>query len=275
MRKRNPKSTRQAGRFDPKGFTLVELLVVIAIIMLLAVILIPTIDTILLQAYAARSATRVKSLHDGIMLYKDRTKSFPGEKTKDINIDPRQYMNNQSNSGYTGSQVLAACMFGIQYNQLNSRDYSQKVNYDTIIAAKSFVPFEPGFLFTSNGKKNTIADGFPKGKTKAICYFLASNKLQHDNKVNQFSYLHNRIYMHDHSCGSSSDPLNQRAFEEWITDRSGGSQQILNNGEFILIAAGLDRDYLVDEMENPNDENRPIHDPDKDDIANDYSAGRN
>ena len=267
MKTRKSESPGTTRPFGQAGFTLVELLVVISIILLLAMLLMPTVQRIILQVYVGRSAMMVRRLHDGTMIYKERTKFLPGEKTKDDATDPRVDM--ASGTTITGSQVLAACLFNLGYTDVKTKDFSQPENSKTIDASKVYATFKPEYLITYEGKLNAISDGFPKGKAKPICYFLASNNLNDNNKVTQFNYNHNRSYMYPQA---STPRLSQTALNAWILSRSVSSNQILNNGEFILIAAGLNRDYLVHEVENPADENRPLQEPDPDDIANDYGG---
>jgi prepilin-type N-terminal cleavage/methylation domain-containing protein len=267
------------------GFTLVELLVVISVILLLAMLLIPTVDRIMQHVYAARSTVMVRRLHDGILAYKEKTRFLPGEKTKDdsgTTFDPRTQMTGAPGA-LTGSQLLAACLWDIGYTGSNpdikKLDFSEETNARRIDASKIYAEFKPEFLFGYSPPLshdrfgdpilNSISDGFPKGKTMPICYFLASNKLADNNKPRQFQYKHNNAYLDVHQCESPDDPLTQTDLETWLTSR--GSAEVLNNGEFVLIAAGIDRDYLVDTLENPQDADQPLHEADKDDIANDYS----
>ena len=282
MKTRKTRSPGTRGPVRQAGFTLVELLVVISVILLLAMLLIPTVDRIMLQVYAAKSATMVKGLHDGILVYKEKNRLLPGEQTKDdegvaLSPTPRARMDSGT---LTGSQVLAACLFDIEFNRIGTKDFSQQLaasDPDTIDASKVYAEFKPEYLMTYKDSLtnktviNSISDGFPKGKAMPICYFLASNKLQDNNEPRQFQLKHDNPYLDTHDCESPNDPVRQQDLEIWLTSR-GSANQVLNNGEFVLIAAGIDRDYLVDTLENPQDEKRPLHEADKDDIANDYGG---
>jgi len=269
MRMRKPESRGTPRPPGLTGFTLVELLVVISIILLLAMLLMPTIQMIIRQFYAGRSAMMVRSLHDGALLYEQETKFLPGEK-KDTKVpggtgDPRQAMNNGS---ITGSQVLAACLFNIEYDELLHRDFSDRnVAEGRIEASKTYATFKPEYLINGAGKLNSISDGFPKGKAKPVCYFLASNKTEYVDKVSQFRIADNAAYMEDLQ---GSDDEKQELFEDWVTRRAKTSNVVFNNGRFILLAPGLNRKYIVDDVEDPDAPGQII----QDDITNDYGKRR-
>ena len=265
---RKPESPATVRPLGPMGFTLVELLVVISIILLLAMLLMPTIQMIIRQYYAGRSTVMVKSLHNGALLYQQETKFLPGEK-KDPNVpggtgDPRLAMNNGS---ITGSQVLAACLFNIEYNELNLDFSDRNVAKGRIEASKTYAAFDPEYLINYAGKLNSISDGFPNKKAKPICYFLASNKAEYVGKVSQFRIADNAAYMED----LPSDPAEQQQlFEDWVDRRAITPNSVFNNGSFILLAPGLNRRYIVNDVEDPDAPGQII----QDDITNDYGKRR-
>ena len=269
MRIRKPESHRTASPFGPAGFTLIELLVVISVILLLAMLLMPTVQMIIRQFYAGRSAVMVRRLHDGALLYKEKTRFLPGEKP-DTKVpggtgDPRRAMDARS---LTGSQVLAACLFNIEYNELDL-DFSDPNNAKRIDASKVYATFKPEYLLNYPGLPNSISDGFPKGKAKPICYFLARNTAAYVNKVTQFRFTDNYKYLYDQG---SNPAVSQTTLQNWVTTRMPTPHQVLNNGGFILIAAGLNRKYLVDEVENPDNPGQMMQEADTDDIVNDYGG---
>jgi len=272
MRARKPESRRTACPFGPPGFTLVELLVVISVILLLAALLMPAVQVVIRQAYAGKSAVMVRMLHDGALLYKEKTRFLPGEK-KDTKVPggsgyPRQAMDG---GHITGSQVLAACLFNIEYNELGL-DYSKPANASRIDASKVFATFKPEYLINHHaGKKNSISDGFPGERAKAICYFLASNNSIHAGKVSQFRIKHNQAYMTEDGNLPTGNAA-QLALENWVNDRRRSANQVLNNGGFILIAPGLNREYLVVDIDDPDNQGQTKDGPDRDDIANDYGS---
>ena len=259
-----------------RGFTLVELLVVISIIALLATLLIPTIQTILQQVYVGRSAFMVRRLHDGAMLYRDRTGFFPGE-IKDSKVPhasgyPRQAMDA---GALTGSQVLAACAFDIDYDDL---DNPNAININQV--SNSYVPYREDDLIsydtsltnTPSFKHNTISDGFPTDKAMPVCYFLASNSPTQNNKTTQFNFLHNKVYLD----AQGNDPqLTQTHFNTWLDSKAPSPNTVLNNGEFILMAPGLNRQYILRKFQDPADPEKTLYETDSDDLANDYGGVEN
>jgi|GEM_PF-1089871 len=271
MRIRKPESRGTDRPFVSPGFTLVELLVVISVILLLAMLLMPTIQVIIRQFYAGKSAMMVRRLHDGALLYKEKTRFLPGEK-QDTKVpggsgNVRQAMNNGS---ITGSQVLAACLFNIEYNEINL-DFSNPDNADNIDASKVYATFKPEYLINFANRPNSLSDGFPQDKAMPICYFLASDNPNYVGKVSQFRFTDNADYM-DTLTGNVTDK--QQTLEDWVAKRSQTTHQVFNNGGFILIAAGLNREYLVSDVEDPSDPEKTIRGPDTDDITNDYGSRR-
>ena len=265
MRIRKPESHKTARTFGPAGFTLVELLVVISVILLLAMLLMPTVQMIIRQFYAGRSAMMVRRLHDGALLYKERTKFLPGEK-KDTKVpgggstgDVRLAMNS---GAITGSQVLAACLFDIEYDELHL-DFSDPEKAKRIDASKVYATFKPEYLINYASRPNSISDGFPKNKAKPICYFLASNNANYAGKVSQFRITDNEVYMNDLPNNAQEK---QNVLESWVSRRARTPNHVFNNGSFILVAAGLNRKYIVSDVEDPDAPGQFV----QDDIVNDY-----
>ena len=261
MKTRKPRSSATPGSTRAAGFTLVELLVVISIILLLAMLLMPTVQTYITQVYLAKSATMIRSLHDGAMVYKERNKRFPGEIKDPVMGDIRQKM---YSGQLTGSQVLAACLFNIEYKDLNSTIGSHDID-----ASKTYAKYKPEYLIDYEGKKNSLSDGFPPDKAMPILYYLSSNSLAQRNKPDQFEYRHNAVYLKNQS---SVRPPTRSHLISWVQARATSTSRVLNDGQFILIAAGLNRMYIVADVENPANPEQMIQEVDSDDIANDYGG---
>ena len=70
------------------------------------------------------------------------------------------------------------------------------------------------------------------------------------------------------------DGFSQALLEEWAGRRTSNAGLVFNNGSFILIAAGLDRLYLVREGEADTEDPNPgqiFQTNDVDDITNNYT----
>ena len=201
----NIKSTARRAA-AARAFTLVELLVVIAIIMLLAGILVPTVQTAIRSAYVARSKTRIGELDDGCRQYKQDTKYFPGQ------------LDSSVLGTMSGAQVLAKAMFtkGAAYPTSNYATYKES----------DLLTTSDGAPFASTHFGGTIADHFPVEKRPILYYpsrFGVSGRSQYvfsDNDQLTGAWSGWSTYIQDGSFGESDTPFNA--------------------GEFLLIAAGAD-----------------------------------
>lgn len=270
MRKLEPKSHRTGAPFGQAGFTLVELLVVITVIMLLATLLMPTVGVIIEQVYAGRSSVIIRRLHDGALLYKREEGFLPGEK-KDAAYpggSPRAAMNDMK---ITGSQVLAACLFNFEYSERNL-DFSKDINKRKMDGRKVYATFDPEFLITYETNdnevlRNLLSDGYPGQKAKPVCYFLSDPA--YENKNRQFRFEDNYKILID----QDTDPRpSQTVLEDWVDRKKRTPFEVYQNGKFILVAAGLDRAYLVRTDIDPDAPAQSSSAGVIDDITNDYGG---
>jgi len=211
----------RAGR----GFTLVELLIVISIIVLLVTILTPALNAVRRSAMAARSSARINELSNGAgTYYQDNGNLYPGQRY------PKKL---GSGSGkYTGSQILAARLFGYAYTKINTADPGGSGVYAPVIA---------GDLVTVNGKKNSISDRFSKDSPKAILYY--PSRLGKTD-LSQFVEGDNAAYTGAAKWTSFNDYIKN-------TNISAASNIPYNAGKFLLIAPGGDREYgTEDDVKN-------------------------
>lgn len=197
------------------AFTLVELLVVIAIIGLLATLLLPTLSAIRDRAKAARAHGRIIELGNGANMYKKATGYFPGQ----LHADQL--------AGYTGSQVLAACLF----------DYA----YDAIVAgdpngSEEYAPLQPDDLININGRRNTISDRFGKNEASGAMAILYYPSHLDATGLGQYKEGDNAAY----TAGATW------TFQNYIKSckiDGDSSTTPYNDREFLLMAAGTDRQY--------------------------------
>ena len=228
------------------GFTLAELLIVIVIIGLLTTILMPTIGAILRQSYAADTAARIKSLDQGAFAFgRNNAQRYPGQ--MDFDAHSTTDTNNITTYEFTGSQVLAAHLFGLYddgdpdpYHSLRDGDGDPKE------PASDWSPYKPGMLQTVTGENGTkypftIVDSFPT--YKPICYYMAATGIGQY----QFHYAQNEAY-----TGAPTDNQD-RDFYGMLVDPNapqsllGGGQDkpAVRDGQFVIISAGIDRNYFT------------------------------
>ncbi len=223
------------------GFTLVELLAVMSIILLLLGMLMPTVVTIMESRHVHRCSYYVSALGRGAESYWTENRNYyPGQLDSSVLT---------GNGGpYTGSQVMAARMFGYGYD---------KISHDNPEPSSKYVKYNAGMLFDPNDmyansgygggdRPNTLSDGFPdplpilyfpsrRGKTGLGQYKLADNNDYQHRKDDDWRYPWGR---------------SQNTFEAYIEneDHPDTSTGIpYNDGEFLLIAPGRNRRYGDDD----------------------------
>ncbi|HUU58358.1 MAG TPA: prepilin-type N-terminal cleavage/methylation domain-containing protein [Phycisphaerae bacterium] len=207
-----------------RAFTLVELLIVISIIVLLVTILTPALNAVRRSAMAARSSARISELSNGAgTYYQDNGNLYPGQRHPNVL---------GSGSGkYTGSQVLAARLFGYAYAKINTADPGGSGKY---------APVTAGDLVTVNTKMNSVSDRFSKDSPKAILYY--PSRLGKTD-LSQFVVGDNSPY---------TGAAKWTSFNEYIRNENlSASSMPYNAGKFLLIAPGADREYgTQDDVKN-------------------------
>ena len=204
------------------GFTLVELLVVIAIISLLATLFLPALGVIRDRAKAAKTHARIMELSQGCNMFKRATGHYPGQ------LDTDELTG--SGGSYTGSQVLASCMFDYDYADIGNADPG---------ATGGHASLSPADLISIEGKLNTMSDRFGSsvsGGAMALLYYPSRLGV---SGLNQYVEGDNAAYTGGVTWAGTT-------FAEYIK-----SQKILgvasttpyNDEEFLLMAAGSDREY--------------------------------
>lgn len=220
-----PTVPRRAGRAG-RAFTLIELLVVIAIIGLLATLLLPALGVIKNRAKAARAQARIKELSDGAYMYKEATGYFPGQ----------LYPEKLAGSGglYTGSQVLAACMFNFSLDALNPEP------------TEEYASLRPDDLIEIKGRKNTISDRFGRTEADGAMAILYYPARLDSTGLNQFRELDNDAYTSGSTWDNRPGGAAGSPFQQYIRNYTlygASSSTPYNAGEFLLLAAGSDRKY--------------------------------
>lgn len=213
-----PGRTTCAGR----GFTLIELLVVIAIIGLLATLFLPALGVIKDRAKAAKARVRIMELLQGCSMYKRDTGYYPGQ------LYPAELTG--SSGRYTGSQVLAACMFNYRYSDINKADPG---------ATEGHASLNPSDLIFINDRRNTLSDRFGSSVASGAMALLYYPSRLGTTGLNQYKEGDNGVY-------TAGTKWPGKTFTQYIKSQkiSGtASRTPYNDGEFLLIAAGSDREY--------------------------------
>ena len=243
---------------DPRGFTLAELLVVITIIMLLVAIVMPTANRATAGSYAAQTLSYIKGLETGIASYKRDTGYLPGENVQETSSSlPGDARSGLDNGTYTGSQVLAACMFYYGYSSIYSSAIRLNLTLSTHIYRQKF--YSNYYYNTENSKDsrntlltkgnwtNVLSDGFPLYMAMPICYYLSRKGV---TGAGQFHYDDNAAHMYYKSTPTSSlvsktAAANQSQMNTWAENHSQEGTPVINDGRYLLIGAGVDRKYFT------------------------------
>lgn len=169
--------------------------------------------------------TRLGKLAMSVEVFKMETGFYPGQ------ADREQWAGR-----YTGSQVLAAHLFGL-YDE-DAADPYHKLSTDSSQGACStqYAVFDETMLRTINGRANTIVDGWREGL--AVCYYAPDETTD----PSEFRFVDNQAY-------TGGD---EQAFLNFMTtDREddnvpwGPLMYAAHSGKPILISAGADRQHLT------------------------------
>lgn len=208
------------------GFTLAELLVVMLIMGLLMGILFPILGVVRQKMQAARSNVRKETLAQGIVTYKMVHRNrYPGQS------DPEKW-----EGTFTGSQVLAAHMYGY-YREDDPAPYAAILLDNPEPASVGYSPYEASMLMDIGSDKNFLSDFF--SSPKPFAYYPSAPG------VGRLQFV---FEMNDRFTGSTADALKINITD----DRYGTSSDTpFNDGEFLLIGAGPDRQYFTpDDVHN-------------------------
>ncbi len=227
MRYKRP--TRRA-RKARKGFTLVEVLIVMLILALLMTILMPVIGVVLLQVQFARSQLRVITLAGAVSIYKTENGTwYPGQ------VDSKKWKGK-----YTGSQVLAAHMFGFYDPENVSDPYENVKESNPEPATTPYMTYKEGMLMsgsTNSDTNNRLSDDY--STPRPIAYYPSGGGIGRA----QFDFDCNSDFT---SSASADLDAAEAKFEAFISDGnySVNDDVPYNDGEFLLIGPGNDRAYF-------------------------------
>ena len=268
---RRPERQRAGGSGRQRGlraFTLVELLVVISIILILIGILMPTVLTAIREGYAARTMSYIqKNLVVGADNYKHERGYYPGQDTK--------AQGHLRNGTYTGSQILAACLFQYAnadppaanndpYAYILSTNITNQSSFPSPDVNRAYASYKKEYLADvrvkqedgsyGNPIRNSLADGFPGPKAMAILYYPSHTEIDTaatgKDPRDQFRYADKEVYMTAETSEiyDANDNDAQNNLKAEIT--SSGFSGILrpyNDGMYLLVGAGVKRKYFDDD----------------------------
>jgi prepilin-type N-terminal cleavage/methylation domain-containing protein len=215
------RTVRQTQR---RAFTLVELLVVIAIIMLLAGILVPTVASVLKTSEAARAKVRLTELADGCESFKLDNEYYPGQANR-ATWAPRD------GGSYTGSQILAACLFSYVVADIPASppEFSSK-----------YASCKEGDLMDYASQPNCVGDPFAKNRRPVLYY---PSKVGFSG-LEQYDFMDNVSLVAFSGGGVLTEETT--GFAEYIRDErfSATSATPYNDKRFLLIVAGTGADGM-------------------------------
>ena len=224
-----------ARRRKSKGFTLVELLAVISILMVLVMLLMPAVNAAKRSMYKMNLQARITELDGGARTYsRNNFNCFPGQ------LDPNR-LTGSSDGGRSGSQVLAACLFGYYSSGTSGIDTptpTVSANYASYKLG-DLLKFDPN---QSNSHNNAIWDRVPGNNKMVICYYPA--RLGYDD-LTQYIENDNTWWTGNTSWCSTEDPsgkIGSTGFQHYIKDRrfNGASSTVpYNKGEFLILAPAV------------------------------------
>lgn len=159
----------------------------------------------------AVTAARINELTDGARQYKMDTKYYPGQTTES--------WGSGTDGQLTGSQVFTRAMF------------THKGNFP----ASNYASYRREDLISADGREHVMSDRWPDDPMP-ICYYPSRVNM---SGLAQFVEADNAAHTDAHKGGD---------FHKFIRDtRFGTSNLPHNDGEFLLIAPGLDRKYFTDD----------------------------
>jgi prepilin-type N-terminal cleavage/methylation domain-containing protein len=225
-----------------RGFTLIELLVVIMIIVLLVTMAMPSFMAVRDIANEQTSRTQLRTLANGADSYKSEYRLYPGQRYPDLLTG--------SDGDYTGSQYLAASIWDYSYADIHNETFDDDPNEGP---SSRFTSYKVEFLLDwdraspENRGRNTCSDMYgPEHERMPFLYFPARQGIA---DVGQFkeddnaAYLLSSTFDHWERENAESDE-----WDDFLHDKRGGwyegsIRKPYNNGKFLLIGAGSDREY--------------------------------
>jgi len=221
----------------PRGFTLIELLIVIIILAILTTILVPAVMNMIKLADNAKARAFVQEVGMSARTYAGQhNQRYPGQD----DIGQLTGSDGPDNVQYTGSQILAARLFGYVDAQI-SRSHPTGITNE-------YLAYKAHMLMTDSGRPNTLADN--SGTAKPLLYF--PSRLGVSTPGECYKWADNSVY----AGGGTSN----KVFTAYATSKLpkvDDKEIAQSEGEFLIIGTGPNDKYLESgEDSEDNDDNK-------------------
>jgi len=206
--------------FRREGFTLIELLIVIVVMAILATLLVPTINKIIKSADNRKSQAFVLRVANAAGAFKGQNNGrYPGQ--DDIG---RLKGTTPTPGPYTGSQIIAARLFGYPDTEINA--VAPK-------ATSKFLDYKLHLLIKQSGMRNSLADD--SSTANALLYFPSRLNVTAPSAC--YKWADNSVYV-TQDTSSAKTEFNSKCI---VDKRHGGAR---NAGGILIIGTGANDVYL-------------------------------
>ncbi len=234
------------------GFTIIEVLIVVTIIVILVGMVIPTMNGIRRQLYAARTLTSIQSLETACQQYQRDTGYFPGQRDSVCGsegsppgIDP--WGGDDTKGAWTGSQWLARALLtppGAEYGDEDDPNWMAS-DGDLLWPAENYIVDPHRMLEKRDGE--VIPPTGPADRDNDPAFvdaFLDPMPIHYwPAKLGREGRPADRQYNPNHGRATGEDGV---AFIDYIKVDPGEADSLpVHDGTFILISPGPDRRYFT------------------------------
>lgn len=210
----------KAPRFRRDGFTLIELMIVIVIMAILALILTPTIMKVVQVADNNRSQAFIQKVTVAAGSFKSANDGrYPGQ--EDVGL----LAGSTPQAGpYTGSQLVAARLFGYPDSEIDSTGGVNPTN--------KYLHYRSDLLVDQASRKNSLADG--SATPNAMLYF--PSRLDVTAPTDCYKWDDNSAYVTEAGA--------ETLFNQHIVNTKLGANVTRREGGILIIGTGANDRYF-------------------------------